>query len=216
MALLNQYVQNHGQMGGFFDRVREAQAPSKFTHQFLKDIGFTSSNYRAYVPLLKGLGFLSEDGTPKPEYMALLDPTQWRAALARAVKRSYSDIFVMKAKPGKADKAAILGKYKTTYNVNDVSADRAANTFLALLDLSDEGILYASENPKPADQESAEAELAALTQTTPQHVNNSNDARQAVGRSMDLCYNIQIHLPPTKDIEVYNAIFKSLREHFLD
>lgn len=28
-----------------------------------------------------------------------------------------------------------------------------------------------------------------------------------------LHYNIQIHLPATKDAEVYNAIFKSLREH---
>jgi hypothetical protein len=31
-----------------------------------------------------------------------------------------------------------------------------------------------------------------------------------------LNYNIQIHLPPTKDVEVYNAIFKSLREHLLE
>ncbi len=28
-----------------------------------------------------------------------------------------------------------------------------------------------------------------------------------------LHYNIQIHLPATKDVEVYNAIFKALREH---
>jgi hypothetical protein len=28
-----------------------------------------------------------------------------------------------------------------------------------------------------------------------------------------LHYNIQIHLPATKDIEVFNAIFKSLKEH---
>jgi hypothetical protein len=30
-----------------------------------------------------------------------------------------------------------------------------------------------------------------------------------------LHYNIQIHLPATKDIEVFNAIFKSLKEHLL-
>jgi hypothetical protein len=28
-------------------------------------------------------------------------------------------------------------------------------------------------------------------------------------------YNIQIHLPTTTDITVYNAIFKSLKEHLL-
>ncbi|MDD5149341.1 MAG: hypothetical protein PHC28_02520 [Flavobacterium sp.] len=31
-----------------------------------------------------------------------------------------------------------------------------------------------------------------------------------------LHYNIQIHLPATKDVEVYNAIFKSLKEHLID
>ena len=30
-----------------------------------------------------------------------------------------------------------------------------------------------------------------------------------------LHYNIQIHLPATKDVEVYNAIFKSLKEHLI-
>jgi hypothetical protein len=31
-----------------------------------------------------------------------------------------------------------------------------------------------------------------------------------------LHYNIQIHLPATKDIEVYNSIFKSLKEHLFE
>ena len=33
---------------------------------------------------------------------------------------------------------------------------------------------------------------------------------------LGLHYNIQIHLPATKDIEVYNAIFKSLKEHLIE
>ena len=37
-------------------------------------------------------------------------------------------------------------------------------------------------------------------------------ATNAVG----LHYNIQIHLPATKDVEVYNAIFKSLRDHIIE
>jgi len=34
-------------------------------------------------------------------------------------------------------------------------------------------------------------------------------------RAPGLHYNIEIHLPATKDVEVYNAIFKSLREHII-
>jgi hypothetical protein len=32
---------------------------------------------------------------------------------------------------------------------------------------------------------------------------------------LQYAYNIQIHLPATADISVYNAIFKSIREHLL-
>ena len=31
-----------------------------------------------------------------------------------------------------------------------------------------------------------------------------------------LHYNIQIHLPATKDVEVFNAIFKSIKEHLVN
>ena len=32
----------------------------------------------------------------------------------------------------------------------------------------------------------------------------------------ELGYTIQVHLPATTDINVYNAVFKSLKEHLLD
>jgi hypothetical protein len=35
------------------------------------------------------------------------------------------------------------------------------------------------------------------------------------GKLPSLHYNIQIHLPTTNDIAVYNAIFKSVKEHLL-
>lgn len=215
MALLNRYVLNHGQVGAFFERIREAQAPDKFSQQFLKDLGFTSSNFRAYIPLMKGLGFLAEDGSPKSSYMLLLDSTQWRYALARALKESYSDIFTLKAKPTKADKDAIQGKYKTTFNVNDLAAERAANTFLALLDLVGSEALEDSSSKPVVEQDPgpvATEPPKELAQPPASQLDLPINAKSKI----DLCYNIQIHLPPTKDIEVYNAIFKSLKEHFVD
>lgn len=145
--------------------------------------------------------------------MRLLDSTQWRKAIAEAVQTSYSDIFTFKAKPGKADKQAIQGKYKTTYNVNDLSAERATNTFLALLDLSDQVAFSAGavSPPTPSPQTDANAREEGLIQSVTPRTSSQN-----TNSKVELCYNIQIHLPPTKDVEVYNAIFKSLREHFVD
>ena len=44
----------------------------------------------------------------------------------------------------------------------------------------------------------------------------TKESEKTSGRIIGLKYDIAIHLPATKDIEVYNAIFKSLREHLVD
>jgi hypothetical protein len=76
-----------------------------------------------------------------------------------------------------------------------------ASTFLALLSL--------------ADLKSAPASKAKVEVKTEKDDAHSDERRTTSHRST-LHYNIQIHLPSTKDVEVFNAIFKSLREHLLD
>jgi hypothetical protein len=144
MALLNQPLQVSGQLGSLFEKLRQGQAPEKFNREFLKDLGFTSSNHHAFIPLLKGLGFLTEDGIPTLRYKEFLDGTKWKKVLAEAVKEAYSDIFILKTKPDASDRKMIAGKIKTTYNVSENSADRSAGTFLALLALCDPAALASS------------------------------------------------------------------------
>ena len=44
-------------------------------------------------------------------------------------------------------------------------------------------------------------------------IEREGDDHHEAKRRPDFHYNIQIHLPVTTDISVYNAIFKSLREN---
>ena len=55
MSLPSTYTQVYNQFEDFFGKIRDAQAPDKFTHQILKDLGYTSTNHRALIPLLKSL-----------------------------------------------------------------------------------------------------------------------------------------------------------------
>ena len=214
MALLKQSIQVSGKLDELFTKLLEGQAPEKFTRGFLRDLGFKSSNWLAAISLLKGLGFLSDDGSPTPQYMEFLDRTKWKKTLAKAVKEAYSDIFIMKREPTSSDLEVIAGKYKSTYNMSDIASNRAARTFLALLELSDQEVIRGEET-KTNDRTKEESEDPAdhekeLDQEPPL------DPNAAIPQQIGLNYNIQIHLPATKDIEVYNAIFKSLREHIID
>ena len=51
----------------------------------------------------------------------------------------------------------------------------------------------------------------AAQQQFPVHLPQS-----ATKKSINLSYTINLNLPATKDIEVFNAIFKSLKQHLLD
>jgi hypothetical protein len=209
MALLNQSVQVYGQIANLLETLRAGQAPEKFTREFLKDLGFKSSNHLAFIPLLKGLGFLTSDGIPTPRYRDFLDKTRWRKVLAEALKEAYSDVFVLKNKPSKSDLSLIAGKYKSTYNMSDLSAERAARTFLALLDLADQDALYTTDKPPELPKHTLESQTpaahdASIIQPAP------------LAAPVGFHYNLQIHLPATKDVEVYNAIFKSLRSHLIE
>lgn len=204
MALTNSYVQVYGQLPELFGRISEGSAPEKFTTQHLKDWGYASSNYRAVIPLLKALGFLSADGVPTSRYHEYRNTAQAKRIMSDAIREAYSDLFTIKAKPTSADRTLIEGKFKSTHNATPTTAKLMASTFYSLLDLADS---TASSEQKIEVKESP-------TEITPP-LQITEGATKGHNRP-SLHYNIQIHLPATKDIEVFNAIFKSLKEHLLD
>jgi hypothetical protein len=203
MALTDAYTVAVGRIPDLFTKIKDGQAPDVFSVQLLKDWGFTSSNDRAALPILKELGFLSPDGKPTQRYHEYRNHSRSRIVLAQALRDAYSDIFLIKEHPTKSDREAIEGKFKSYHNVSDNVASLMAKTFFALLDLSD-----LSAGP------------AEPTRTSQDNKDDFVADTARVGRRIPsptgLHYNIQIHLPPTKDVEVYNAIFKSIKEHLFN
>lgn len=201
MGLTNAYSVAAGRIPDLFTKIKDGQAPDQLSHRLLKDWRFTSSNDRAFIPLLKAIGFLSPDGNPTSRYHDYRDHSRSKAVMAAALREAYGDIFLIKAHPTEADKAAIEGKFKSYHNVSDNVATLMTRTFLALLPLADLKATGTTPKPKKVKEDVLPKE---------------NEKVPSVGRATDFHYNIQVHLPATKDVEVYNAIFKSLREHLVD
>jgi len=211
MALADSYVQTYGQLADVFKRISEGQAPDKFTRQHLKDLGFASQSFHAVIPLLKTLGFLAADGSPTSRYHAYRDHSQSRVILGEALREAYSDLFTIKANPTTVDKPLIEGKFKSAHNTSERVAQLMTNTFYSLLALAD---IHASGG-SGSFVSKTEAKAEPKEDPPPAPPSPSKDTQQSYHRPT-LHYNIQIHLPATKDVEVFNAIFKSLREHLLD
>lgn len=207
--LTGRYMTSAKNLPGIMQKIIDGTAPPKFTVAHLKGIGFKSSNDQGVIPLLKDLGFLTADGTPTQRYHDYRDKSRSRAVLGQAIREAYEEVFHIKETPTKSDRAAIEGRFKSTHNASDRVATLQAATFLALLDLAD---LTAKVPPRKKKEEEGEKPDREPPGGGAERPGVPTPGLPFTG----LRYNIEVHLPATKDVEVYNAIFKSLREHLLE
>ena len=203
MGLMVNYLQTRKNMGKFFEAIQNAQAPEQFTHKFLQQLGFTSTNDRLLIGVLKGLGFLTDNSEPTDTYFKLLDKTEFKKILASAIREAYEDLFALNINANEFSNEELKSKFKmlTQGQKSDTIITYMVATFKGLCELADWSIIKISKTEKP-DPEKAE-------------IFQSDYFTKDKKISPSLHYNIQIHLPETRDPAVYDAIFQSLKKHLL-
>lgn len=209
MGLPDSYTQKPGAIPAYFDAVLDAQPPDRFSIKFLENLGFTSTNDRLFISILKELGFLNADGVPQQRYFDFMDRSRSRQAVAEGIRDAYSDLFAVNTKANELPATEVKNKLRTLYagKKTDNVIDRVAKTFSALCEYADFS--------KPS------SEPQAKTQETATEKKQSDSKRpeagiQAVAQAISLDslqYHINIVLPESRDQGVYDAIFRSLREH---
>lgn len=213
MALPDSYVLKTASIPAYFDAILNAQAPERFSYKFLENLGFSSTNDRLLIGLLKDLGFLNSDGAPQPRYYEFLDRGRSKQVLAEAVQESFSDLFAVNKKSNELNKDEVKNKLRTLYagKKSDDLIDRIARTFTALVEYADFSSL-----PTPTDSLATavtQAENKGTTLHEEVRLTDSRPQRSAPLGVAALQYHINIVLPESRDQAVYDAIFKSLREH---
>jgi hypothetical protein len=214
--LTKKYLTSVKNLPAVFSKIVEGVPPDKFTVSHLKSIGFTSSNDYGIPALLKDLGFLSDDGTPTDRYKEYRDRSRSKAVLGQALKEAYEDLFHVNERPTEADRQAIEGKFKSTHGSTDRVAQLQAATFYALLKLADLDAGTVKPKPTPGKKEEP-AKEKEIQKTQAESIGSFAEGIAADRLPFSgFRYNIEIHLPASKDPEVYNAIFKSLKEYLFD
>ena len=212
MALPEQYLITTKNLDAFLNSLLNAQAPSKFTNKFLEQLEFKSTNDRLLIGVLKLLGLIDNSGIPQDRYFKFLDQTQSKQVLADAIKEAYADLFTVNVKANDMPVGEVKNKLKTLTQgqKSDKVLTLMANTFCALCSYAD----FTKHHSKEVSTVKKEQHFA-------DEVVNNNDSQKMTHEliskkiTTEMHYNIQIHLPETRDITVYDAIFKSLKEHLI-
>ena len=213
MAMQPVYLVAINNLRKFLDALRHAQAPDKLTLRFVEELGFRSTNDRLFVPLLKAMKFIDDAGKPSIRYHSFLDDTQWKRVLAEGIKDAYSDLFRVNRNANTLSREALTGKIKslTEGKVSPAVLNNTAKTFIELVklaDFSENGTPRESETTPETDQPEQTAEERSVGST----IKDSLDSRPG---ATTLVYRIEIVLPAVRDQAVYDAIFRSAKQHLL-
>jgi hypothetical protein len=211
MALPTSYLTSTKNVAGMLDAIRAGEAPEKFTTRFLESLGFANAADRLFINVLQRIGFLSGDRKPTNRYFRYLDQTQSKPVMAEGLREAYADLFRVNKLAHKMSKSDVMNKMKTLSQgqLSGSVLDKMAMTFLELAKHADFDAKPAGEEsrsePPPQEEREAPAELPAGPLL-------AHASKVSLG---GLHYNIQIILPATRDASIYDALFRSLKEHLL-
>jgi len=207
------YVTVIGTLEKILDKIKSASVPDKFSQDFVADtLAMKGGTARATIPFIKKMGLVQTDGTPTDRYKEFRNPAKSGRAVAAAMKDMYRTLFEMNENVHKLENSKLKGLIveATGAEANSLMVSRTLATFNALKNIATFGT---STQEQP--QSGAPAPLVTAQRAVPDRESENNERSGRAVEGINLAYTINLNLPATNDIEVFNAIFKSLKQHLL-
>lgn len=211
------YVQVTGSLETILEKIKTASVPEKFSQDYVATkLQVKGGAGRALIPFIKKMGLVASDGTPTERYREFRNPDKSRFAVAKAMRELYETLFEMNEYVYELDNSKLKSIIveATGAEANSTVVQKTLSTFCALKKIasfeSDENNITGEPNGRstenPTNQNTSHAPLAHQLSYSPS---------PSKGEGINLSYTINLNLPATTDIEVFNAIFKSLKQHLI-
>lgn len=204
MAATLPYLSSPGTIDTAFKRMKDAATPPRFTNDFVNEVlqikGGTGSSLPAFF---KKLGFLNADATPTAVYDRFRNAATSASAVAQAVRIGYKPLYEVNEYVHKCGDADLKGLILQVTGLE--KENRVAQLIYGTLKKLCSHASFEDVAVEPALDHATEPPISTRGTLEIAHA----------GRSVNLSYTINLNLPPSTNIEVFNAIFKSLREHLL-
>lgn len=206
------FINSTGLIPKIFQKIQEAKVPERYTQDFQSTVlAYGSGSAMPFIPFLKRMGFLEGDGRPTDLYRKFRNADSSSAAMGEAMRKGFTEIFKRNefAYSLGPDKLKNLIVEVTGKEKSDSSVKAITGSFLACNSLADFDLQLESSNDSPND-------FMHVAEQSPGRSMIEYTRSSAAPRNLGLSYTINLNLPETDNIDVFNAIFRSLRENLLD
>lgn len=197
------YLQAPGNITKALDKIAKASIPPTFNQDYLATtLGMKGGSPRPVIPFLKRAGFLGTDGTPTDLYKQFKNPSARGAAAAQGLRNAYASLYGINEYVHNATDKDLKGIILQITGLEEDSklVPSMVASFKALKAYAD---FDADLGGADAGEGDGDGE------------GDGGGGGNGLGGNLNLGYTINLNLPATNDIAVFNAIFKSLKEHLL-
>lgn len=199
------YTTVPGKIKPLLDKIRVVGIPTKATAQWLKSIGFTSSNDVTLLGMLKAIGLVDSSSVPTPVWSSYRG-AKHKEILGEAIRKGYAELFAVYPDAWQRSTTDLEHVFATSTTAGKQVISKTVASFKALCDCADFG---------PA----GEVQEQSMHTTSPLHAPVVDSARgtQVVAASErpvpSIHIDLQIHVSPEATGEQIDQIFKSMAKH---
>ena len=208
MAVTLPYLASPGSIKTCLEKIKAAATPDRVTTDFvttkLQIRGGTGS---ALIPYLKKVGFVASDGSPTEVYKQFRNHATAGAAAATAVKTGYKALEQVNEYFYDLNDKDLLALIVQVTGVEE--GNQVAKLTLSTLKTLKAFANFDAKGGEEAKDTKADDESKDSRQ---QHDSSKGGSRR---QGLSLSYTINLNLPATTDQAVFNAIFRSLKEHLI-
>ena len=213
MASKIPYMTSPGLVPKILEKVQNARRPERFTQDFLETkLGHSGGSARPIIPFLKRMGFLGSDGVPQTLYDQFRNAETRGAAVAQGMRNAYKELFDRNeyVYDLSRDKLTNLIVEVTGQTKDDTTTKCIVGTFKAVNDLAE-----FEADPVEEPQVATAPDAPAITVPPVEQASPNTSLADTNGVRLQVGYTINLNLPETSDPEVFNVIFRALKEHLL-
>jgi hypothetical protein len=205
------YVTAPGNIEKALSAIKSAAVPDRVSQDFVKTIlQIKGGSGNQMTSFLKKVGFVNGDGTPSDLYKRFRNPASAGAAAAEAIRIGYKPLYTRNEYMHKLSDDQLRGLILEETGQGDESS--AVGLVLAAIKYMKKFADFGTPQVRPETHSDSTA-LAAVSNPPGTSIPPAAENTESIG--LNLGYTINLNLPPTSDIAVFNAIFKSLRENLL-
>jgi Family of unknown function (DUF5343) len=202
------YITAPGNIERALTAIQSAATPPRVNQDFVKTIlKIPGGSGNQVTSFLKKIGFANQDGTPSDIYKRFRNTATAGNAAAQALKIGYAPLYTRNEYMHQLTDEKLKGLI-----IEETGQESDSNVVSLILRCIKAIKKYA--NWSEAVTDAPDKSISTPVSQLPTQIEQSaRSGAKEVG--LNLSYTINLNLPATSDVAVFNAIFKSLRENLL-